>query len=137
LFIHINICSRQQSSITWHFFFWGEEGGWGVRLNFPVTLFWIWYKKCTHRNTAVWKHDIVYSPLLVYVTCIKSDMKSFKDQLCVNCVSLRTYTVYRSQQQQNQQMCNSKYLKFHKNDNGTWMIGTTCSCKYSFKNIWY
>ena len=32
---------------------------------------------------------------------------------CVPTVSLRTYTVYRSQEQQNQQTCNSKYLKFH------------------------
>ena len=36
-----------------------EEGGWGVRLSFAVTLFWIWYKNCTHRNTAIWKQNIV------------------------------------------------------------------------------
>lgn len=68
-------------------------------------------KKITHRNTTIWKHNIVYYSLLACVTCIKSDMRCPKNKMCASCVSLKTNTVYRSQELKNQhQTCNSKYL---------------------------
>lgn len=67
------------------------------------------------------KHTIVYYPLLACVTCTQSGTKSFKNQMCANYVSLKTNTVYR----RTNKCATAKYIKFHKDDNGTWMIGTT------------
>lgn len=85
-----------------HLFF----GGWGwVRLSFAVTLFWMWYKKCTHRNTP-----LCITPYL-HVWHAHNQVRKVSRTKCVPTMFLSKQTLYTEEPTNVQQQNISNFIR--------------------------